>query len=78
MPRPVRNPTLAADGLPQEMYLDVRRACHKWLMQHDMQYRQWELQKARLKGRDVDLSELEFLPEEGPRDLRPRWTRKKG
>ena len=35
MPRFVRNPTLAEDGLPQEMYLDVRRACERWLMKND-------------------------------------------
>ncbi len=35
MPRFVRNPTLAEDGLPQEMYLDVRRACERWLLAND-------------------------------------------
>jgi hypothetical protein len=38
MPRFVRNPTLAEDGLPQEMYLDVRRACERWLMKNDPFY----------------------------------------
>ncbi len=35
MPRFVRNPTLAEDGLPQEMFLDVRRACERWLLKND-------------------------------------------
>jgi hypothetical protein len=38
MPRFVRNPTLAEDGLPQEMFLDVRRACERWLMTNDPFY----------------------------------------
>jgi len=38
MPRFVRNPTLAEDGLPQEMFLDVRRACERWLMKNDPFY----------------------------------------
>ena len=38
MPRFVRNPTLAEDGLPQEMFLDVRRACERWLLKNDPFY----------------------------------------
>ena len=38
MPRFVRNPTLAEDGLPQEMFLDVRRACERWLLANDPFY----------------------------------------
>jgi len=38
MPRFVRNPTLAQDGLPREMFLDVRRACERWLMKNDPFY----------------------------------------
>jgi hypothetical protein len=33
-----RNRTLAADGLPQEMFRDIKRACHRHLMSHDPSY----------------------------------------
>ena len=40
-PRPprVKRPKLAADGKPQEMFQDVKRACHRYLMVHDHDYR---------------------------------------
>ena len=30
---------LADDGFPQEMFQDVLRASHRWLMSHDPEYR---------------------------------------
>lgn len=38
MQKKVRNPTLAEDGLPQEMFSDVLRACDRWLTRHDPFY----------------------------------------
>lgn len=60
MARPVRNPTLAEDGLPQEMYRDVLRACHRWLMSHDPSYAIAEADKARRYKREVE------VPKNGP------------
>ena len=37
-PKRIRNPRLAADGLPSEMFQDVLRACHRTLIQKDEQY----------------------------------------
>ena len=31
-PKRVKRPRLAEDGLPAEMFQDVKRACHRWLM----------------------------------------------
>ena len=32
MTRRAKRPRLAEDGLPAEMFQDVKRACHRWLM----------------------------------------------
>lgn len=60
MARPVRNPTLADDGLPREMYRDVLRACHRWLMTHDPGYKFEQIDKARRYKRSLE------IPDEGP------------
>lgn len=38
-PRKRYAPRLADDGLPAEMHQDVLRACHRWLIEHDTDYR---------------------------------------
>jgi hypothetical protein len=37
-PARIRNRSLADDGLPKEMFQDVKRACHRHLLETDQSY----------------------------------------
>jgi hypothetical protein len=41
MPRFVKNPTLAEDGLPRECYSDVNRACDRFLRERVSGYKDY-------------------------------------